>query len=154
MAVKILIPYNFSENDALSITFVGHRYKNRRDVSITLFHAHMPIPTIDPHENPIMKKVIQNTAYLRQQQEEQHQALIDAKNKLQDFGFDNAHIHSLFTPVKKDVASDIISLWKRENFDVVVLNRNPGNIVNFFTRSISKRIVRHIEGGIGVHIVN
>jgi hypothetical protein len=101
-----------------------------------------------------MAKVVQNTALLRLKQEEQKNALEEAKTQLVSHGIPGENIHCLFKPVHLDIAADIIQLWKEGRFDVVVLNRNPGNIVNFFSRSISKRIVRHVEGGIGVHIVN
>ena len=154
MAVKILIPYNFTLNDEKSIDFVGHKYAKRKDVEITLFHAFTPVPEIDPRNNPIMDKVIRNTAYLRGQQQEQKDALEKSRQKLINYGFDGHHIHCLYIPIRRDIADDIIWLWKTEKFDVVVLNRNPGNIINYFSRSISKRVIRHVHGGVGVHIVN
>ena len=154
MAVKILIPYNFTLNDEKSIDFVGNRYARRKEVEITLFHAFTPVPEIDTRDNPIMNKMIRNTSYLRCQQDEQKNALEAARQKLIEYGFAGQHIDCRYIPVRQDIADDIIWLWKTEKFDVVVLNRNPGNIINYFSRSISKRVTRHVEGGIGVHIVN
>ncbi len=154
MAVKILIPYNFTLNDEKSIDFVGNRYARRKEVEITLFHAFTPVPEIDIRDNPIMNKMIRNTSYLRGQQDEQKNALEAARQKLIEYGFAGRHIDCRYIPVRQDIADDIIWLWKTEKFDVVVLNRNPGNIINYFSRSISKRVTRHVEGGIGVHIVN
>ncbi|MCK5345056.1 MAG: hypothetical protein KAR20_16715 [Candidatus Heimdallarchaeota archaeon] len=154
MAVKILIPYNFTMNDKKSIDFVGHTYAKQKEVEITLFHAFTPVPEIDPRNNPIMDKVIRNTAYLRGQQEAQKNALEAGRRKLMDYGFDDHQIHCLYTAVRRDIADDIIWLLKTEKFDVVVLNRNPGNIINYFSRSISKRVARHVEGERGVHIIN
>lgn len=154
MTVKILIPYNFTMNDEKSIDFVGHRYAGKEDVDITLFHAFILVPEIDTRNNPIMDKMTRNTSYLRQQQDEQKNALEAARQKLMDYGFAGQHIHCRYIPIRQDIARDIIWLWKTEKFDVVVLNRNPGNIINYFSRSISKRVTRHVEGGIGVHIVN
>ncbi|RLC15570.1 MAG: hypothetical protein DRH93_19590 [Deltaproteobacteria bacterium] len=154
MAVKILLPYNFTLNDEKSIDFVGNRYARRKEVEITLFHAFTPVPEIDTRDNPIMNKMIRNTSYLRGQQDEQKNALEAARQKLIEYGFAGRHIDCRYIPVRQDIADDIIWLWKTEKFDVVVLNRNPGNIINYFSRSISKRVTRHVEGGIGVHIVN
>ena len=126
MAVKILIPYHFTMNDEKSIDFVGHRYAGKKDIEITM---------------------IRNTSYLRQQQDEQKNALEAARQKLMDYGFAGQHIHCRYIPIRQDIARDIIWLWKTEKFDVVVLNRNPGNIINYFSRSISKRVTRHVEGG-------
>ncbi|WP_300464198.1 hypothetical protein [Desulfobacula sp.] len=154
MTVKILIPYNFTPNDEKAIEFVGRRYGKRKHVEITLFHAFTPVPEIDNRNNPIMDKVVHNTTYLHRQQDEQKNALEVARQKLINYGFDGNDIKCRYLPVKKDVADDIIRLWKTEAFDAVVLNRNPGNIINYFTRSISKRVAQQVHGGIGVHIVN
>jgi hypothetical protein len=154
MPVNILIPYNFTLNDEAAIDFVVQRYGKRNEVGITLFHAFTPVPEIDTKNDPIMEKVVRNTSYLRLQQDGEKQALEAARQTLINHGFAGLHIHCLYRPLQRDVAHDIIDLWRREKFDVVVLNRNPGNIINYFSRSISKRVTRHVEGGIGVHIVN
>ncbi len=154
MSVKILIPYNFTLNDQKSIDFVGHRYSERQEVDITLFHAYTPVPEMDIRDTPIMKKVVHNASFLLLQQDERKNALEEVRSQLMNHGIAGHNVHCIFRPVRVDIATDIIQLWKEGKFDVVVLNRNPGNIVNFFNRSISKRIVRFIEGGIGVHIVN
>jgi len=140
-------------NDEKAIEFVGHKYAGKKEVEITLFHAFIPVPEIDTRNNPIMNKVIRNISYLRSQQEEQKNALEEARQKLMNYGFPGRHIHCRYTPVRQDIADDIIRFWKTGKFDVVVLNRNPGNIINYFSRSISKRVTRHVEGGIGVHVV-
>ncbi len=154
MPVNILIPYNFTANDEIAVDFVGQRYAKRKEVEITLFHAFVPVPEFDPRSSPIMDKVIQNTSYLRVRQDGEKHALEAARQALVNYGFAAHHIHCLYQPVRQDIAGDIIRLWKKGKFDVVVFNRNPGNIINYFSRSISKRVTRHVEGGIGVHIVN
>lgn len=154
MAIKILIPYNFTTNDKKSIDFVGQRYSKKKDVEITLFHVFTPVPEIDVRNNPIMKQVVRNTAYLLSQQAEQKNALEAAKQELMNYGFANHRIQCLYMPMRKDIADDIIKLWKTEKFDIVVLNQNPGNIINYFTRSISKRFSQNVAGSLGIHIVN
>ena len=154
MAVRILIPYNFTMNDEKSIDFVGNRYARKKEVEITLFHAFTPVPEIDTRNNPIMDKMNRSTSFLKSRQEEQKNAMESTRQKLMTYGFAGHNILCLYNPVRQDIASDIIRLWKTGKFDVVVLNRNPGNIINYFSRSISKRVTRHVEGGIGVHIVD
>jgi len=154
MAVKILIPFNFTENDEKSIDFVGQRYGKRTELEITLFHAYTPVPDLETPGNHIMKPVIRNTYYLQHQQDEKKNALEAARQRLVNHGIAEQKIQCLFRPVRQNVAQDIIRLYKDGNHDVVVLSRNPGNIVNFFSRSISKQIARHVQGGIGMHIVN
>ena len=91
---------------------------------------------------------------MHQQREERRQALEKVKLVLEDYGFASQNIHCLFQPIKTDIATDIIQLWKVENFNVVVLNRNPGNILNYFSRSIYKRLTQCSDGVIIFHIVN
>ena len=154
MSFKILIPYNFTPNDDKAIDFVGRRYGKLEEVAVTLFHAFTPLPEMTIKENPVMKKVVHNAAILQLQQEERKKALEAARETLMAYGIDKSRIQCIFAPVKGDVAMDIIRVWKTGEYDVVVLNRNPGSIVNFFSRSISKRIAQHMEGGIGLYIVN
>ncbi|HGY12051.1 MAG TPA: hypothetical protein ENK36_06780, partial [Desulfobacterales bacterium] len=99
MAVKILLPYNFTLNDEKSIDFVGNRYARRKEVEITLFHAFTPVPEIDTRDNPIMNKMIRNTSYLRGQQDEQKNALEAARQKLIEYGFAGRHIDCRYIPV-------------------------------------------------------
>jgi len=136
MTVKILIPYNFTANDEKSIDFVNYRYAGEKRVDITLFHAYSPVPEIDTLNNPIMEKVVSKTSYLRRQQEEQKNVLEQARQKLMNLGFNGDHIHCLFVPIKQDIADDVIMLMRTHQFNTVILNRNPGNILNYFSRSI------------------
>ncbi len=154
MAVKILIPYNFKPNDEKAIHFVGQQYSKEKEVEITLFHAFAFVPEIHIENNTIMEKMKSSVSYLRQRQEERQQALEKVTEMLLSYGFASHNVYCLFQPVNTDIAADIIRLWKSENFDVVVLNRNPGSIINYFSRSTSKRITKYSAGAIGVHIVN
>lgn len=154
MAFKILIPYNFTRNDEKVLHFVGENYHEQKDVDITLFHAFTAIPEIDVKNNPIMEKMKSNMSYLRMQQEERRLALEEAVKMLMNYGIAQPQIHCLFAPIQNDIAADIIRLWKNENYDLIVLNRNPGNIINYFTRSTSKRITGYKNGEIRVHLVN
>ncbi|MCP3874548.1 MAG: hypothetical protein GY699_15505 [Desulfobacteraceae bacterium] len=154
MAVKILVPYNFTRNDEKAVKFVGQRYNEEKDIEITLFHSYPAVLEIDVKNNPIMEKMKSNVSYLRQLREERRQAMEKAKETLMSYGLAGHQIHCLFQPAHEDIATDIIKLWKFENFDVIVLNRNPGSIVNYFSKSISKRITHYNDGKIGVHIIN
>lgn len=154
MAMKILIPCNFTPNDKTAVDFAGDQYGTDTEADVTLFHAYTPLPEIDTHNNPIMEKMHRETLYLRQQLTEEKEILEETRKSLMQKGFKSDRVHVLFTPVKKDVADDIIGLVKKQGFDVVVLNRNPGNIINYFTRSISKRLTARLDRRTRIHIVN
>lgn len=154
MTIKILIPCNFTENDRKAVHYVGQRYGAEKDVEATLFHVYTPVPEIDVKNDPVMEKMKANISYLQQQTEEHKNALEMTRAALVDYGFKSNQIRLVFQPVKVDVATDIISQWKQEKYNTIVLTRNPGSIVNYFSRSISKRIIRYDSGKINVEIVN
>ncbi len=154
MAFKVLIPYNFTLNDEKTLDFVGQRYRDEKEIEIFLFHAYPLLPEIDVKQDPVMEKMKSNLLYLQMQQEEHKQALEAARAKLVEFGFKSVQIHSLFRPMKSDVATDIIQLSKKEHFNAIVMSRSPGSIINFFTRSNSRRIEEMLNGQIPVYIVN
>lgn len=154
MAINILIPYNFTPNDKKAIHFVGRQYKDEKEVDITLFHAFVPVPEIDAQNNPVMKRMMSNISYLQEQQKERKQTLEGVGRTLAGYGFDPACIHCLYHPIQTDIAADIIRLWNFEKFDIVVLNRSPGSIINYFSRSNTKRISQYKNGAIRVRIVD
>lgn len=154
MSNKVIIPYNFTVNDEKSIEFVVNRYQGVKDVVLTLFHAYHPVPQISSLNNPIMDKMNRTTSFLRQQLKEQEEKLEQVKKQLVDAGFRSDNINCLFTTLKDDISSDLIRLIQKEKYDTVVLNRNPGNIINFFTRSVSKRVSNILNTSVSIHIVN
>ncbi len=154
MPVKVLVPYNFTVNDEKAIEYVGHRYAGKSEAEITLFHAFSQLPEFDVRNDPIMAKMNRNLSYLRQQHENKKNALENVKKELVKLSIAEHRIRCLFQPIVHGIVEDIIRLWKIQKFNVVVLNRSPGSITNFFSRSISKRIAHYRQGDIGVHIVN
>lgn len=154
MSTKVIIPYNFTANDEKSIDFVISRYHGVKDVELTLYHAYHPVPEISPLNNPIMEKMNRTTSYLRQQLNDQKTKLEDVRYRLSAAGFRSENIKILFTALKEDFSTDLICLIQKEQYDTVVLNRNPGNIINYFTRSVSKRVSQVLNTSVGIHIVN
>lgn len=152
MTVKVLIPYNFTANDEKSLDFVASKYSGG-DVHLTLFHAYQPVPHIDVKNNPIMDKAERAGSYLRQLLGEQEKELERVRQRLITMGFRGDNLECVFTALHDDLAADIIHLAQTRDVDEVVLNRNPGNIVNYFSRSISKRVT-NILTEIRVHVIN
>lgn len=154
MTIKILIPYNFTVNDEKSINFVINRFVEKKVVEITLFHAYSPVPEIDMRNNPVLAKLARETSYLKHQQTEKKERFDKIRQNFIAKGFEGSNIDCLFTPVKQDIADDIIKLCITRKFKIVVLARNPGNIVNYFTRSISKKVNRKLDGKAEIHVLN
>ena len=145
MPVKVIIPYNFTENDKRSIDFVVNHYLGNPDVQLTLFHGYTPVPEIYSQNNPIMDKMNRAVSYLRQQLKEQEKMLEDVRQHLTTKGFHPQKIKCVFVPLVEDLATDLIRLIKNDHYDAVVFNKNPGNIINYFTRSISGRVLKAVE---------
>ncbi len=154
MSVKVIIPYNFSANDQKSIDFVTSTYLDRKDVHLVLFHGYQPVPVINSLNNPIMDKMNQATSHLRKQLIEQEHMLEEVKQRLIENGFRPQNVDCLFVALKEDLASDLIHLIISDHYDAVVLNKNPGNIINYFTRSLSGRVSKALEPKVRVHVVN
>lgn len=154
MTMKILIPYNFTANDEKAIDFVTNRYPDHKNIQLTLFHAYQPIPEIHVKDNPIMDKMNRTTAYLRQVLSDQKKELEQVKARLAASGFRSENIECMFTALRSDVATDLVRLIQSSGFDAVVFTRNPGTIMNYFSRSISKTVSRNLATGVSVHLVN
>lgn len=145
MPVKVIIPYNFTENDKKSIDFVINHYLGNPNVQLTLFHGYTPVPEIDSEHSPVMNRMSQAVSYLRSQLKGQEQILEDIKQVLIMKNFNSQNIKCMFVPLVDDLATDLIRLIKNDNYDAVVFNKNPGNIINYFTRSISGRVSKAFE---------
>lgn len=153
MTKKILIPYNFTSNDEKSLDFITSRYLNDQQVHLTLYHAYQPVPEISSKNDPIMNRMNQNMAYLRKILSDQEEEFQQVKASLTQKGFSSTDIECVFTPLKEELATDIINQARTRHCDAVVLNRNPSNIINYFTKSISKTVSNSLAPNITVHIV-
>lgn len=150
----ILVPSNFMANDDKSLEFVIQNYAHSKDARITLFHTYTPVPEIEVRNNPIMERMSGNLSYLKQFQKTREAELQKAKEKLVKGGFAGSQVNAIFTPLKDDIATDIINLVKKTKFNVVVMNRNPSKIAKFFIRSVSKQVSDALKGAAEVYVLN
>ncbi|WP_020586747.1 universal stress protein [Desulfobacter curvatus] len=151
---RILVPSNFMTNDDKSLLFVIQKYSHNKNVRVTLFHAYTPVPKIEVRNNPIMEKMSGNLSYLKQFQKAKEEELQKAKDKLVKGGFAGSQVDYIFTPLKNDIAIDIIKLVQEKKFNVVVMNRNPNKIAKFFIRSVSKKVSDGLKGAADVYVLN
>ena len=151
---KVLVPSNLTGNDDKSLEFVVQRFVQEEDVEVTLFNAYNPVPEIEVRNNPIMEKMSRNLSYRRQLLADQEKELDQARMKLIQKGFSKDKVNCIFTAVKTDVAQDIISLVRKNNYSTVVLNKDPAKITRFFTKSISKKVTATLGKDITVFVVS
>ncbi|AOY59456.1 MULTISPECIES: universal stress protein [Desulfococcus] len=142
---KVLVPYNFTENDRKAVDFVIRMFAPREDVAVTLFSAYTPAPEIETRNNTIMEKMRQNLTYLRQRISEQEDKIKAVRDRLVENGFSRDRVSYLFTPVKKDISQDIVDLAQSDGFNVIVLNRTSGKISRFFTGHVFQKVVMGVE---------
>ena len=149
---KVLVPYNFTNYDDKALDFVIRRFADDKGVEVTLFNAYTPLPKIEFRSSPIMEKMSSNLAYLQQKIHEQETGIKQAREKLLQNGFSSDRVHYIFKALNKDVAQDVIDFVLGNEFDVVVLNRNPGKITRFFTRSVSNKVMKSLKE-VAVYVV-
>ena len=149
---KVLVPFNFTDYDGKALDFVIQRFANDESIEVTLFNAYVPVPEIELRDSPIMEKISRNLGFLQQKINAQEAEIRQAREKLLQNGFSKDRVHYIFRAIKKDVAQDIIDLTIDSRFDVVVLNRNPGKITRFFSRSVSNIVVNKLKT-IAVYVV-
>jgi len=150
---KILLPYNFTQNDRKALDFIIRNFAKGDDVKVTLFNAYIPVPIIDLRGSPVMEKMKGQLDQLSKKVYEQESALKEAKQNLLQSGFSKDQVDHIFVPLKKDIAGEIIDQVAKGNYDVVVLNRKPAKITRFFTRSVFLKVVEALKD-VTVCIIN
>jgi len=138
---KILLPYNFTDLDKKALEFVRKTFAHLQGVEVTLFNVFYPAPTISTQNNPVMKKMQENIAYMNRMIAEQEEALDKARENLLSNGFAEGLVRTIFKPRSRDVADHIIEIATVEKVDVVVINRKPGKISRFFTGSVFSKVI-------------
>ena len=142
---KILVPYNFSTQDARALDFVIRHFARGPDTEVTLFHVHSPVPDVDMGGMVVTGKLKQSVSYLNQKIKEQEAALEDACQQLVQGGFSAQRVRRVFRPRRKDVACDIIEMTRKEGAQTVVLNRKAGRITRYFTPSVSGKVISTLD---------
>ena len=145
--LKILLPHNFTDYDHRALDFVIRTFAHLKEVELTLFNAHTPLPEIASHvhEAQIMDKLKANLNQLAHRINEQGDALKNIKNKLLQNGFSDDQVKCIFKPRKTDTAGEILALVSAEHFDIVVINHRPGKVTRFFTGSVYQKIVNSLK---------
>ena len=105
---KILLPYNFTDLDKKALDFVSKMFAHLQAVEITLFNVFYSAPAISIQNNPVMKKMQENIAYLNRITAEQEEALNKARETLLSNGFTEDHVKTIFKPRNRDIADHII----------------------------------------------
>lgn len=142
---KILMPYNFSDQDQKALEFVVQTFSHLESVEVTLFNAYTPVPVISERESPVMDKVQSSLRHLDTIIKEQEVLLEKAKTHLLENGFSKDRVHIFFRPKKRDTASHIIQVAKDEKADIIILNRKAGKVGRFFTGSVFNKVVSALK---------
>ena len=142
---KLLLPYNFTQNDVKALEFVLKTFVPLQEIDITLFHAYTTVPDIEASGQSVMGKLKSNLGYLNRRIMELETALMDVKKQLVEQGISENQIQSIFRPRKQGVAVEIVTLAQKEKFDIIVLNHQPGRASRFFTGSVFTKVVTGLK---------
>ena len=139
---KILLPYNFTTTDEKALNYAIQRYKDDPVAELVLFHAYTPIPNLEVSDKTVMGRLSGDMAYLRQKKYELEAEIKNVRNRLINSGFNEEKVRYVFKPQERDVAQEIIELVKAKGISILILNRNPGGMIKYFTASISKKVTK------------
>ncbi len=142
---KLLLPYNFSEQDRRALEFTVDTFASRSDAQITLFHAYPLLPAIEVQNQEVTERLKGSMAYLHSKIAELETDFQAVKNELIEGGFRPEQVKELFKPRKKEVVHEIIDLHHVERFDCIVLSRRPGRIGRFFTGSLHLKLISSLK---------
>ncbi len=145
-AQRILVPYNFSQNDQKAVDFVIKTFGQQADIDITIFHAYAPISEVesDDHQSATAK-LKRRLSYLTQELTEREIALQELRTQLITSGFERDKVHYIFKSRKKEVAAAIIDQVEEGQYEIIVLNHRPGKVTRFFTGSVFIKVVTALK---------
>ena len=142
---KLLLPYNFTRLDQRALDFVINTFGKQEGIEVTVFNAYTPVPEIETTDSSVTGKLKGSLSYLSQKITEQETELKMIKQKLVDNGFADGRVHTVFQPRKKEVASEIIDIAKKNRFDIIVISHKPGKATRFFTGSRYSKVISAIK---------
>ncbi len=141
---KLLLPYNFTDKDKAALDFVISNYAGNEDVSVTVFHTYVPVPEVVISSNTVMERMSSNLSFLRQKVVEQEGKMAEVKQLLISGGFQDSQVNYLYLPKRRDVAREIITLVREEEFNIIVLNRSR-KVTSFFKANVFNKVVSTLE---------
>jgi nucleotide-binding universal stress UspA family protein len=142
---KLLLPYNFTRLDQRALDFVINTFGKQEEIEVTVFNAYTPVPEIETADSSVTGKLKGSLSYLSQKITEQETELKMIKQKLVDNGFSDGRVHTVFQPRKKDVASEIIDIAKKNRFDIIVISHKAGRATRFFTGSRYSKVISALK---------
>lgn len=145
-AQRILLPYNFTQNDQKALAFVIQTYGAMENAEVTLFHAFTPISEIEASDHQsATAKLKRRLSYLTQELTEREMALQEVRQYLINEGFDKDKVRYVFKSRKGEIAAAIIDQTQEAPYDVIVLNHKPGKVTRFFTGSVFNKVVTALQ---------
>ncbi len=142
---KLLLPYHFTRLDQKALDFVTDTFGKLENISVTVFNVYTPIPEIETDAASVTGKLKGSLSFLSQKIKENETLLDEVKAKLVECGLPEDRVDCIFRPRKKDIASEIIDLATRDDFDIIVLNRKHARVTRFFSGSTSHKVVMTLK---------
>ena len=143
---KILLPYNFTHFDQKAVNFVIETFVHLKGIAITVFNAYTAVPEVETPATSVTGRLKGSMSYLTQKISEQENELDSVKQKFIQGGFAANKITTVFKPRKKDIASEIMELALKSQYDLIVLNRKHAKVTRFFSGSVSHKVTMSLKG--------
>lgn len=140
-ARKLLLPYNFTDRDRKALEFTADTFAPHGGVEITLFHAYLPLPSVQTHDRQVTERLQSGMGYLQTTIGELEADFQSVRDELIDRGFAPAMVRTLFRRRKNTVTDAILDLHQREHFNLIVLSRRPGRMGRFFDSSLHAKLL-------------
>ena len=145
-AQKILLPYNFSQYDQKALAFIIRTFGIHENTEVTIFHAFTPLSEIEASDHQsAAAKLKRRLSYLTQELSEREMALQEVRQYLINEGFHRDHVRYVFKSRKGEISAAIIEQTKEEDYDVIILNHQPGKVTRFFTGSVYNKLVTSLR---------
>ncbi|MGD2272310.1 MAG: universal stress protein [Desulfobacterales bacterium] len=143
---KLLLPFNFTDQDRKALDFVIQTFAHAKDIEISVFHAYTPIPEIEASDTSVTGRLKDQLGYLTTKLSEQETALQEVKKALIQNGFPESNISCTFKARKKDIAAEILDLISNEGYEIVILSHKAGRVKRFFTGSVYHKVLAVLKG--------
>ena len=138
---KLLLPYNFSEQDRRALDFAIDTFASRGESEITLFHAYPMLPAIEVQDKEVTERLKGSMAYLHAKIGELESEFLAVKEELVKGGFAPGRVKAVFKAKKKEILNEILDLHHDERYDCIVVSRRPGRIGRFFSGSLHVKLI-------------
>jgi hypothetical protein len=145
---KVLVPYNFSQQDEKVIHYIIHNYAGDVNISVTLFHLYTPVPKI----GSLSPSLHPSLSFMKEKMGSQIKELFDKEadferlvQNLLENGFSPEHLNTVLRAKKDTIGTEIIQLVQKEDYNTVVMSKTPGKGLMSFKENVHAKLLSSLR---------